>query len=304
MTSDAPSPTNVLGIDAAWTSSHPSGLALLRPEAERPRLLRIARSYDEALQLAEGESPDWSAPVEVAPDALPEVLAAWGPVGLAAVDMPLSRSPITGRRPADNAVSAAYGARKAAVHSPTADRPGAVGVQLHEALCRAGLSLLTVAEPTVTASSATAPTVTGSSATASPAGHAGAPAAQGRWFFETYPHAAIIELLQLSRRLPYKVSRARNFWPYASPATRWRWIAVQLDVLRSGLGLVVEGVAGAVPSAQDLLARTKKRRGPILKGVEDALDAVVCAWVAHELRAGRTRAFGDADGAIHLPLPR
>ena len=278
MTSDDTFPRNLLGIDAAWTVKNPTGLALLRPEGVRPRLLRIARSYDEALAIAEGESPDWLAPVKVGPDALPEVLRSWGPVALAAVDMPLAHSPITARRAADTAVSKAYGGRKAAVHSPSVERPGAVGVQLHRALEQAGLSLLTTSDS--------------------------AQATDGRWFFETYPHAAIIELMQLSRRLPYKVGKRGNFWPYAPAETRWRWAAVQLDVLRAGLDQVIEGVATAVPSAQELLVATEKRRGPVLKGVEDALDAVVCAWVAHELQAGRTRAFGDADGAILLPLPR
>ena len=287
MTSDKTPPRNLLGIDAAWTATNPTGLALLRPEGDRPRLLRIARSYDEAAALGEGQAPDWLAPVKVGPDALPDVLASWGPVALAAVDMPLARSPITGRRPADTAVSSAYGARKAAVHSPSAERPGAVGVQLHKALEQAGLSLLTTLTTLTTSESASA-----------------SPAPEGQWFFETYPHAAIIELLKLSRRLPYKVGKRSSFWPYAPAETRWRWAAVQLDVLRAGLDQVIEGVAAAVPSAQELLGAIEKRRGPLLKGVEDALDAVVCAWVAHELQAGRTQAFGDADGAILLPLPR
>lgn len=306
MTSDDTPSRNLLGIDAAWTATNPTGLALLRPEGERPRLLRIARSYDEALVIGEGESPDWLAPLKVGPDALPDVLKSWGPVALAAVDMPLARSPITGRRPADTAVSKAYGGRKAAVHSPSAERPGAVGVQLHKALEQAGLSLLTTSETALaTGAAANAPVA---SATAGDGGKAlaavSSPAPDGRWFFETYPHAAIIEMMQLSRRLPYKVGKRGSFWPYAPAETRWRWAAVQLDVLRAGLDQVIEGVATAVPSAQELLAATEKRRGPILKGVEDALDAVVCAWVAHELQAGRTQAFGDADGAILLPLPR
>ncbi len=301
MTSDDTPSRNLLGIDAAWTARNPTGLALLRPEGERPRLLRIARSYDEALAIGEGESPDWLAPVKVGPDAFPEVLKSWGPVALAAVDMPLAHSPITGRRAAETAVSKAYGGRKAAVHSPSAERPGAVGVQLHKALEQAGLSLLTTSDSAL-AVGATANATAGNGSQTLAAAPSAVP--EGRWFFETYPHAAIIELLKLSRRLPYKVGKRSSFWPYAPAQTRWRWAAVQLDVLRAGLDQVIEGVATAVPSAQELLTATEKRRGPILKGVEDALDAVVCAWVAQELQAGRTRAFGDADGAILLPLPR
>ncbi len=38
-----------------------------------------------------------------------------------------------------------------------------------------------------------------------------------------------------------------------------------------------------------------------LKRYEDALDALVRAWVGIEYLAGRTRAFGDADAAIWTP---
>lgn len=41
-----------------------------------------------------------------------------------------------------------------------------------------------------------------------------------------------------------------------------------------------------------------------LKGIEDALDAVVCAWVACEHLAGRTQPYGDRDATIWLPRPR
>jgi predicted RNase H-like nuclease len=38
-----------------------------------------------------------------------------------------------------------------------------------------------------------------------------------------------------------------------------------------------------------------------LKRFEDALDALVCAWVGIEHLAGRTRALGDGDAAIWSP---
>jgi predicted RNase H-like nuclease len=275
-----PSTAVLLGIDAAWTDRNPSGMALLHGGASHPRLVRIARSFGEALRVTDSASLDWLAPAAVEPDVLPDVLTHWGPIDLAAVDMPLGRSRISSRRPADTALSSAYGARKAAVHSPGEERPGAVGRQLHAALEQAGLSLLTT--------DANAELV-------SPG--------PGRWFFETYPHAAIIELMGLSRRLPYKLARRAKIWSYAPPETRLRWVAVQLDVLRAGLDGVVEGVASVVPSAQELLGAAGRRRIAVLKGVEDALDAVVCAWVAHEVFCARCRAYGDADAAIIVPLP-
>jgi predicted RNase H-like nuclease len=41
-----------------------------------------------------------------------------------------------------------------------------------------------------------------------------------------------------------------------------------------------------------------------MKGYEDAMDAIVCAWIACEFLAGRCAAYGDTDSAIWLPRPR
>jgi len=38
-----------------------------------------------------------------------------------------------------------------------------------------------------------------------------------------------------------------------------------------------------------------------LKRYEDALDALVCAWVGSRFLAGEAMAFGDADSAIWAP---
>jgi predicted RNase H-like nuclease len=40
-----------------------------------------------------------------------------------------------------------------------------------------------------------------------------------------------------------------------------------------------------------------------LKGYEDAIDAVVCAWIGCEFLAGRCVAYGDMESAIWLPDP-
>ena len=123
-----------------------------------------------------------------------------------------------------------------------------------------------------------------------------------RPFAEVYPHAAILELAGLSFRLPYKVERRASSFKHGDAARRWQWCAVFLDVLRDQLALRIDGVDAALPSAQELLAATTRRRQAVLKGLEDVLDALVCAWVGCELLAGRTRAYGDADAAILVPV--
>ncbi len=43
--------------------------------------------------------------------------------------------------------------------------------------------------------------------------------------------------------------------------------------------------------------------GVEVKAYEDALDAVVCAWVAICVLEGRARLFGDENSAIWIPIP-
>ena len=123
------SPRLVLGIDAAWTMTQPSGVALARENASGWQLVAVESSYARFRERAEGLEPHTPSGGE-APDvgALPAAcrqLAGREP-DVVAVDMPLSREPIVGRRVSDRAVSSAFGARKAATHSPSALRPGAL----------------------------------------------------------------------------------------------------------------------------------------------------------------------------------
>jgi hypothetical protein len=57
----------------------------------------------------------------------------------------------------------------------------------------------------------------------------------------------------------------------------------------------IEGVAAALPPPADT-APTR-----VLKGYEDALDAVICAWVGGCAILGRATPFGDGDAAIWIP---
>ena len=123
---------------------------------------------------------------------VPELLAAasivcGGAVDLVAVDMPLARSPIIGRRYSDNAVSKVYGARKCGTHSPSASRPGPMSDALNKGFARAGYPLQT---DTITA-----------------------PA-----LIEVYPHPALVELTSARERLPYKASKTKTYWPSDPPS--------------------------------------------------------------------------------------
>jgi predicted RNase H-like nuclease len=79
-------------------------------------------------------------------------------------------------------------------------------------------------------------------------------------------------------------------------------IAQALDALRQGLAERIGGVESHIPSANSLLYQSKSK-ARTLKGIEDTLDALVCAWVGWEYANGRTVPYGDAYSAIWLPSP-
>lgn len=273
----------VVGIDAAWTDRNPSAVARLERRRAGWTLVRLGRSFAEWTDA--GRVYDWwRAPAHASGrDDLRRTRETFVGVDAVAVDMPLAHGPVTSRRASDQALSRAYAARGAAVHSPTPERPGPVADTMHDELVAAGLRLAALDDESPPAGRA----LVGS-------------------FFEVYPHASILELMHLERRLPYKVSRAAKYWPDASPAERRALVAERLDALRDALAECVDGVPATLPSARALLASPPPGARPpalrTLKGLEDALDAVVCAWTAARTLDGHATAYGDAHSAIRVGL--
>ncbi|NUO81794.1 DUF429 domain-containing protein [candidate division KSB1 bacterium] len=270
----------ILGIDAAWTVHHPSGVALVELRKRgQPRLLRLGRSYEEfcraeSLQKAHwrkrarGTSPDIAGLLracEQSTDVPPQVVA---------LDIPLSHRPITQRRACDNLVTSAYGSRWAGTHSPSAQRPGEISNLLAQQLCAAGYDLKTNDSLPISTAK--------------------------RSFIESYPHPAIIELLHLPKRLAYKTSRMAQYWPELTPQARRLHLCRNLNTLRDALAHEIEDVKTFIPSARTLL-----QYGGVaaLKGMEDALDAIVCAWSGLQFWKGKAVAYGNTEAAIWLPMP-
>ena len=136
--------TVVLGIDAAWTATEPSGVALVVSDLGGWRCIAVAPSYDAFLALPSGASADWrrsrfcGSAVEV-PQLLDAARSLAGDtVDLVTIDMPVATVPITGRRTADNVISASFGGRGCSTHTPSADRPGSLGSSLSAAFAAAG----------------------------------------------------------------------------------------------------------------------------------------------------------------------
>jgi predicted RNase H-like nuclease len=263
----------ILGIDAAWTVGRPSGVALLEEQGRRWRCVALAPSYAQFEGLAAGRAVDWQArPPGSAPDlaallSVSHQLLGGKPVQAIAVDMPLSLEPIRRRRAADAAVSRAFGAQGCAVHSPSAERPGALADRLRAEAEKLGYPLATAATP----------------------------AGQTPALLEVYPHPALLRLLDARYRVPYKVANRRKYWPDATPNERLARLRQLFETILTALQREIDGVP------LDVIALAELRGAASLKAVEDALDALVCGWVGTRYLAGRCRAYGDATAAIWIP---
>lgn len=252
----------VLGIDAAWTATQPSGIALVgqRKGASiraRWECLAVAPSYATFL----AGTCDWRAkPVGDAPDCDALIAACQRIAGrvpdVIAIDMPLARGPFASRRVADNEISRAYASRGLGVHTPNELRPGPIAETMRLGFARHGYTV------------ATAATKPGTS----------------RALIEVFPHAAVIELLGADYRVPYKLSRASQYWPDLDVVARKRKLLRQWSAIRRALVSKIDGIA--LPPA-----RAEKR-------YEDALDALVCAWIGAQYLERRVRAYGDDFAAV------
>ena len=266
-------PRVVLGIDAAWTAHNPSGVALVQRAAEGWQCLALAPSYDSFLAIAAGEALEQSRKAqgrEPDPEALLKASQqlAGQPVDCVSVDMPLATTPITSRRAADTAISSRFGPKGCAVHSPSAERPGAIADQLRADFTALGY-----------------PLQTNGSDQATPA------------LIECYPHVALLALLKRDYRVPYKVSRSGKYWK-AEKLTRTERIERLLDqfrAIRSGLEACISGIPDFIPELSEVKTLAS------LKPVEDMLDGLICTWFGIEHLEGRTVGLGDDTAAIWVP---
>jgi predicted RNase H-like nuclease len=257
---------SVLGIDAAWTEREPSGVALISDDGSGWKLVDVTSSYDAFTRIDQFQ--------KIAkhrgsiPDASAIIQVATSKIGskinVVAIDMPLAMSPIVGRRASDNEISRIYGARHASTHTPSVTRPGRISDDLRIGFEQIGYPLA-VSE------------------------------FEGQALLEVYPHPALIELAAADRRLPYKLSKIGKYWRDVVPgARRENLIKVWAEIIAL-LDARVQGVAKAMPLP--IVAA----RGFELKAFEDALDAVVCAWVGACVMDRKAKAYGDDESAIWIP---
>ncbi|TAW03254.1 DUF429 domain-containing protein [Rhizobium ruizarguesonis] len=260
----------VIGIDAAWTLTQPSGVALAILNDEGWQLRVAAASYQRFLALADEHAIGEPRPLGRMPDVRALLHAgrtlAASPIDVIAIDMPLSKSRIVGRRQSDDAVSRAYGGRKSSTHSPSEQRPGIISDTLRAHAEREGYALAT--------------------ASISP------PA-----LIEVYPHPALIELARSTERLPYKAQKIRKYWPSINTQQRREKLVAQWRAIVDLLETEISGVKQMLPPIEIKASAVE------LKAFEDLLDAIVCCWVAICAIEGRAIPFGDNTSAIWIPAP-
>jgi len=265
--------TTILALDAAWTTTQPTGVALAAARESGWQIVAVAPSYDAFVELAAGTPVDWnqrrftgSAPSVPALLSAAESLAG-SAVDLVTIDMPVSTVSICGRRAADNVVSREFGDRGCATHSPSATRPGPLGEALSAGFDAAGF----------------------------PVAGANVRVATTRHLLEVYPHPALLVLLDSEYRIQYKVAKARRYWAGKSRSERVVALLQEFARIHDALEETFGPLGVPLPAAED---------GGSLSGLkryEDALDAVVCAWVGVRYLEGAARALGDDTAAIWCP---
>ena len=196
-------------------------------------------------------------------------LAGGSAIDLVTIDMPVSTVEITGRREADSAISREFGSRGCSTHSPSTVRPGAIGRALTQAFADRGYDVATTTTPAGTSSV----------------------------LMEVYPHTALLSLMTVKYRVPYKVSRAGRYWPDITPIERRRRLAGTWREVIAALGASISGIELPVPAGAVLDAIGPSK----LKRYEDALDALICGWVGIQYLNGNCRPFGGATAAIWAP---
>jgi predicted RNase H-like nuclease len=256
----------ILGIDAAWTPRHPSGVALLRQNDSRDwECVGVESSYAHFLAHRLDRAQNHERAQFPAADLLDTAKELAGnEVSLVVADIPLSTKPITGRRSADNKISAVFGGRGCSAHSPSANRPGLISESIRKGFEERGFSLAI--------NQASLPK---------------------RALIESYPHPALLSLMKASYRVPYKVGKSKTYYRKLGLAERLEKIAAKLEDIVAALSSTISGIEIRIPKGQSSFAA--------LKPVEDKIDALVCAWVGIQVLEGRAMSIGDNEGAIWLP---
>lgn len=264
-----PRTKTVLGVDAAWTTTQPSGVALVQRTGSRWNCLAVAPSYASFVTISQGQPVDWrEKPSATTPNVDALMTAAIGLAGrnpdVVAIDMPLSTRTITGRRAADQRISEEFGGRHCSTHSPHPERPGRMGAALQQGFEKHGYSLACADQELPVRSS----------------------------LLEVYPHTALLRLVRARERVPYKATKTTTYWKGEPLAVRRTKLVEEWRRILAALKRDISGITLELPIPDE----DTKFAG--LKRFEDALDALICCWLGIQYLGGDAKAYGDKTAAI------
>jgi predicted RNase H-like nuclease len=256
----------ILGIDAAWTLRGSSGVALIKRSATgRWECVAVEAGYLEFVRKSGLTPKKFPNGKEIAKSLLEAARElAKVPIALVVADIPLARGPILGLRRADREVSRAFGGQGCSTHAPSPDRPGLLSEQLRDGFQEHGFQLATNAGQLT-----------------------------NRALIETYPHPALLSLMNAEYRLQYKASKTTKYWPENDKPTRIKKLLDTLRAIRGKLSHEIAGIDFEIPGTSN--------RFSDLKPIEDKIDALVCAWVGILVLGGKAVPYGNEEAAIWLP---
>jgi predicted RNase H-like nuclease len=266
----------VLGIDAAWTESGSSGVALLTDDSEGWKCIAAEPSYADFLVRAGLDSQNLDGP---SPNTIPNPgallsaatkLLSGERIDVVAVDIPVANVPISGRRAADNAISSEFGANWCGTHSPGSERPGKVGTRISEGFCKLGYPVAT----------------------------AETPVGEKPKLIEVFPHVALLRMVGATSRVPYKVGKSKKYWPEDSLDVRKERLLNEFAKIIEALKREVCGISLELPAPAEVTSLSS------LKPIEDVIDAIVCAWVGKSYLMKKAKPYGDHKSAIWVPDPK
>jgi len=110
-----------------------------------------------------------------------------------------------------------------------------------------------------------------------------------------YPHPALLSLLNESFRVRYKIERSRQYWPDASVSNRIASLLVQFKRIHAALSSKLGDPGFRSPASEAVHTLSG------LKRYEDALDALVSAWVGVEYVNGQAIPYGNDTAAVWIP---
>ena len=112
---------------------------------------------------------------------------------------------------------------------------------------------------------------------------------------EVYPHPAVLKLLGRDYRVPYKVGRSTRYWPGADRPARIRNLLAEMGAINAALGAVFGDTRLMLPEPSFVPSLAS------LKKYEDALDALICAWIGVSYVERTAVPYGDETAAIWVP---